>query len=176
MESSFKFQISQTVKVLLYKIKMGHGKRWTLSGDPDQAEGILYLFHDDDPRNITTIEFHPGEMEILTACSKHKYVIKDLPDSKALVTFYGPVNGLLAQSLMPRMTYLPETLVARSEDMPDGQYVPIGEYMKRRQQRNAGNPNPQDAKGYRVNARFNNELAPYLPEAHGLTRSKRKRR
>lgn len=170
MLSYFKFQITQSVKVLLYKIKMGDGKRWVLDGDLEF--GPLWLRDPKRNDNSTMVTFREGKMDIITACSGYFYTITDLPKDGAVVEFAGPVNALLAQALMPRMTYVPGTLTARSAAMPG--YVSIGEFMEERAKYNAGQPNPQDAKGYRVNARFNNELAPYLPKAHGVKQPKRR--
>ena len=92
-------------------------------------------------------------------------MIEDKEGGGAEVSFQGPVNALLAQALMPRMTYVPGTLRAMSEDMPD--YASIAEFMEIRAERNAGCPNPQDRHGWRVNMKFNNELVPWLPPFNG---------
>lgn len=69
--------------------------------------------------NNTLVLLGQGYMRIITACSGYEYLIQDKEDGDgAEVTFSGPVNALLAQSLMPRMRYVPGTLRGMSEDMP----------------------------------------------------------
>ena len=170
----FRFEITQNVKVLLYKIEKGDGRRWNVEKNKD-VPNRLELTETDNPSNRTETTTGPGYMQIITACSGYSYLIEDRKGGGAEVHFAGPVNGLLAQALMPRMTYVPHTLTARSEDMPD--YVPIDEFMAIRAERNAAEPNPQDLHGWRVNMKFNNELVPYLPPFNGNMReSEREKR
>ena len=175
MNSFFRFQITQTVEVLLYKIEQGDGKRWIVEDTRTaKKKGTIILRDVDRPDNYATISVNEDVMTIRTSYNAYEYRIMNLLMDGAQVYFAGPVNALLAQSLMPRLRYVPQTLVARTSEMPE--YVSIVEFMEDRARRNANNPNPQDRKGYKVNARFCNELAPYLPEAHGLTKPRRRQK
>ncbi len=171
-KSFFKFDITQTTRVLLYKIKMGDNKRWFLTDGEDSNHLIL---SDCTPpqKNFTKIKICAGVMEITTV-QGYTYVVQDKVGDGAEVTFHGPVNALLTQSLLPRMTYVPETLVGMSSDMED--FVPIGEFMELREQRHNGEVNPQDKFGWRVNMKFNNELVPWLPPFNGTVREKTKKK
>lgn len=172
-QSFFRFEITQTTKVLMYKIRMGDGKHWEIGGDEER--GHISLKEIGRPMNNTLVLLGRGYMRIITACSGYEYLIQDKDGSDgAEVTFTGPVNALLAQALMPRMRYVPGTLQGLSEDMDD--YVPIAEFMRIRAERNAGSPNPQDAYGWRVNMKFNNELVPYFPPFEGEMRENPKKR
>ncbi len=160
VKSFFKFEITQTTKVLMYKIRMGDGKRWNVSEDKER--GRVVLMEIGRPMNVTLVMIGDQRMQIFTACSRFEYLIQDKENGDgAEVSFCGPVNALLTQALMPRMTYVPGTLQGMSEDMPD--YAPIAEFMRIRKERRAADPNPQDAYGWRVNMKFQNELAPYFP-------------
>ena len=169
MNSYFKFEISQTVQVLLYKItegakpkkKLNGNPRWVLDGSEDI--GVMSLHAFDKPEICTLITITDNSMEITTPHG-YEYSIKNHPDKDgAIVVFHGPVNALLQQELMPRMTYVPKTLVAKNDDFND--YVSIEEFMEARAKRNADNPHPQDKFGYNVNKYFNNELAPWLSDS-----------
>lgn len=149
IRSFFKFQITQTTKVLLYKIKMGDGKRWSVEGS--EAEGRLVLHEIDRPENSIEVKTNTGVLQIKTVHG-YEYVIADKEGDGAEVSFHGPVNALLTQSLLPRMTYVPETLSGMSSDMDD--FVPIDEFMELREKRHAGRVNPQDKFGWRVNMKF----------------------
>lgn len=171
-ESFFRFDITQTTHVLLYKIEQGEGRRWLLgSGDSDNT---LFLHELKRPKeNFVLIEIGTGVLKFTTVHG-FIYVVTDKDGDGAEVSFHGPVNALLTQSLLPRMTYVPETLVGMSSDMED--YVPIAEFMKLREQRHNGEVNPQDKFGWRVNMKFNNELTPWLPPFKGEMREKPKKK
>lgn len=159
---SFCFEITQTTKVLKYKIDNGDGRRWNVENDG--TRGYLSLCEIENPENKTLVLLGDNYMKIVT-CSGYEYVVEDKEGDGANVTFSGPVNALLTQALMPRMTYVPQTLQGLSSDMDD--YQPIAEFMRIRAERNADNPNPQDQQGWRVNMKFANELVPYLPPFTG---------
>lgn len=167
IRSFFKFQITQTTKVLLYKIKMGDGKRWSVEGS--EAEGRLVLHELDRPENSIEVKVTSGVLQIKTVHG-YEYTITDKEGDGADVSFHGPVNALLSQSLLPRMTYVPETLSGMSSDMED--FVPIDEFMELREKRHAGRVNPQDKFGWRVNMKFDNELCPWLPPFKATMRDK----
>ncbi len=172
-QSFFRFEITQTTKVLMYKIRMGDGKRWNIDGEEER--GHITLREIGRSMNNTLVMLGQGYMRIITAYSGYEYLIQDKENGDgAEVTFSGPVNALLAQALMPRMTYVPDTLQGMSEDMTD--YAPIGEFMRIREERRVGDPNPQDAHGWRVNMKFNNELVPFLPPFNGAERENPKKR
>lgn len=167
MQCFFKFQITQTTKVLLYKMLMGDGKRWTVEYDANGHPAFLHEIK--RPENFVTIKIIPHALHFTTVHG-YVYLVEDKNGDGADVSFHGPVNALLTQSLMPRMTYVQETLVGMSSDMDD--FVPIAEFMARREKRHAGKVNPQDKHGWRVNMKFNNELVPWLPPFDGEMRSK----
>lgn len=172
--SFFHFEITQTTKVLLYKMKQLSCKKWNIDGD--ETSGHFELVDLNHEENKTLVMTGDGYLKFITV-GGYEYVVQDKTTDGAEVSFAGPVNALLTQSLMPRMTYVPNTLEGMSEDMED--FMPIAEYMAVRAERNARNPNPQDKNGWRVNMKFNNELTPFLPEFYGDGREnpkKRKRR
>lgn len=171
MKSIFKFQITQSIEVLLYKIEQADGKRWKLR---DVKKGEYYLLEEvDNPESMTAILIDKGVMTIAFANTDYNYLITNLSKDGAEVMFFGPVNALLSQALMPRLHYVEKTLLGKSEEMED--FVPIAEFMEDRAKHNASRePNPQDRHGYRVNSRFYNELVPYLPSSHSVRKMRRK--
>lgn len=164
-QSFFKFEITQTTSFLVYMMKMGDGKRWTLIADTPQRMTLLEI---DNPENKTEVRLLPNVLHFTTVRG-FVYVVEDKKSNGAVVSFNGPVNALLMQFLMPRMTYVPQTLVGMSSDMPN--FAPISEFMKQREMRHNGQVNPQDKHGWRVNMKFNNELAPWFPPFHGEFRN-----
>lgn len=171
MNSYFKFEITQTTKVLLYKMKMGHEHRWLVEGSTEDAEFKLREIR--HPENSIIITSCPNLLTITTV-NGFEYKISDKEGDGAKVFFHGPVNALLTQSLMPRMTYVPETLIGKTDEMED--FVSIQEFMELREQRHGENSNPQDEHGWRVNMKFNNELFPWLPKFKGQMRDKSQKR
>lgn len=167
----FRFEITQSIKVLMYKINQGDGRRWNIDGEEER--GRILLREIGRSVNSTLVLLGDGYMRIITAFDGYEYMIEDKEGGGAIVSFQGPVNALLAQALMPRMTYVPGTLRAMSEDMPD--YGSIAEFMEIRAERNADSPNPQDRHGWRVNMKFNNELVPWLPPFNGERRENPKK-
>lgn len=159
MKSFFKYEIAQTVQVLLYKMKMG--KKWIF----EEGDDYSILRDINDPKKVTYVVLSSeNSMSIVTA-GYFKYTITNLPKDGAEVIFEGPVNALEAQGLKPRVSYIPNTLMAKTENMED--WGTIEDFMAERAERNAGNPNPQDKNGWRVNMKFYNELVPFLPPYHG---------
>lgn len=158
--SYFCFEIKQTVSVLLYKMRMGDGKRWTV----ENVDGGLIL-HQIYPEgaekqdNQTKVEVKGKHTMVITTVRGFVYTIVDKQPDGAEVSFHGPLNALLMQSLLPRMTYVPETLVGMNNLMDD--YVPIAEYMRLRKERHGENINPRD-KWSQLNRVFYNEI-PGLP-------------
>ena len=182
-QSFFRFEITQTTKVLMYKIRMGDGKRWNIDGDEEC--GHITLMEPGRSVNNTLVLLGRGYMRIITACSGYEYLIQDKEDGDgAEVTFSGPVNALLAQSLMPRMRYVPGTLRGMSEDMPD--YAPIVVTSNEACDASVATSILQDwfldkplfamPHGWRVNMKFNNELVPYFPPFEGEMRENPKKR
>lgn len=162
MTSTFKFRVKQTKEVMLYKIGVNSGKKWLVEGNVSDKE--FYLCEVNMPENKVKVFSDEVSLKIQTA-NGYEYTITNKGKDGAEVVFAGPVNALLNQALVPRMTYVEGTLVGKSDDMSD--FAPIGEFMKLRAERYGDKPNPQDRHGWRVNMNFNNELYPYLPEYRG---------
>lgn len=162
MKSYFKFEITQTINVLLYKIEKGAGKRWGIDGNVKDEK--FKLFKLDEPEKYVDVEVDDNRL-YFTTVNGYKYEVVDKVKDGAEVTFEGPVNALLAQSLLPRMTYVPNTLWGKYEDME--LYVEIQDFMEIRELKHEGKPNPQDKFGWRINMKFNNELVPWFPKFWG---------
>ena len=167
MKCYFKFEITQTTSVLLYKIEQGVNKRWRIEGDLKDNEFRLWAL--DDFQKFIDVQVGDGVL-VFETVNGYLYEVVDGEKDGAKVTFEGPVNALLAQSLMPRMTYVHETRVGKYEDMDE--YVEIQEFMKIREERHNGEPNPQDKYGWRINMKFDNELCPWLPKFWGMRSEK----
>ncbi|MBE6452887.1 MAG: hypothetical protein E7012_05320 [Alphaproteobacteria bacterium] len=172
MESFFKFEITQTTKVLLYKIKNGHDRRWIIEGDVESS--FFSICELGNKQNKAQFRVSENKIVIITAHG-YEYQIVDKPKDGAKVLFHGPVNALLTQSLIPRMTYVPTTLVGKTNEMED--FVCIEEFMILREERHGDNVNPQDQHGWKVNMKFCNELYPWLPmfrESFRMTKKQRR--
>ena len=164
--SLFYFDIVQDIASLMFKIKQLNGKRWRIEGQEEYGRFLLVdLKHED---NIMQVYYNKMFLKFVTA-SGYQYTIWDKSTTGAEVCFVGPVNALLRQSMMPYMTYVPNTLEGKYADMEDS--VPIRDYMAIRAERHQEDVNPQDAYGWRVNRKFNNELTPFFP---AFDESKRK--
>lgn len=160
IESYFKFEITQTVAVLLYKIRMGDGKRWWLEKiDGGYVLHQLYPEGKEKQDNQSKVELKGEHTMVITTVRGFVYTIVDKEPDGAEVSYHGPLNALLMQSLLPRMTYVPETLVGMNNLMDD--YVSIAEYMRLRKERHGENINPRD-KWSQLNRVFYNEI-PGLP-------------
>lgn len=171
--TTFCFEITQTRAVMLYKIIQGDGKRWKIAGDPS---GTAFSLHDlKKPENFVTIKSIPGNL-IIETINDFVYEITDKEGDGSNVCFHGPVNALLSQGLVPRMTYVPGTLIGKTDEMDE--FVDIQEFMKLRAERYQllGTENPQDKHGWRVNANFNNEFSPWFPPANNLRVEKPKKK
>lgn len=170
-KSIFQFRISQSIDELLENMEKRDGKDWKLIFrepcslqlmDPDyNSFANIWL-----GRNICKVN-KSGEilfgkiMIIKTAWSGFEYDIRTYPDEQGSeVRFYGPLNGLLTQLLLPRMSYVPHTLMGKYENMAE--FVSIDKYCQIREERHAGQINKQDSYGGWVNLAFNNEI-PSLP-------------
>ncbi len=161
IESYFKFEITQTVAVLFYKVRMGDGKRWWLEKiDGGYVLHQLYPEGKEKQDNQSKVELRGEHTMVITTVRGFVYTIVDKEPDGAEVSYHGPLNSILMQSLMPRMTYVPKTLVGMNNLMDD--YVPIDEFMALRAERHGNEPNPRDAKS-QVNRVFYNEI-PGLPK------------
>lgn len=112
------------------------------------------------------------KLSITTATSSYQYEITPRRGGGSCVEFSGPVNGLLAQNLLPEMTYVPHTLKGKFVDKETGRDLtaymdmqPYGEFRALKNEQvidgswEYGEPgNLQDGYGYQINARFNNEI------------------
>ena len=152
-----------SLKLLCYE------KKWIKTGYGKPA----FLRETGHPENFVAVKVFPNVIHFTTVRG-YVYLVEDKKGDGANVTFHGPVNALLTQSLMPRMTYIRKTLVGMCSDMSD--YVSIAEFMAKREERHNGEPNPQDKHGWRVNMKFDNELVPWLPAFEGEMRSKRQKK
>ena len=172
MKSLFAFEITQTTNVMLYKISQGQGRRWTIDGNLESSEFKLRDIK--RPENFIIVTKAPSKMTITTV-SGYVYEITDKKGDGAKVIFHGAVNGLLVQGLLPRMTYVSGTLKGKTEDMDE--FVSIDEFMETRQKRydELGTQNPQDKHGWKVNAKFHNELCPWLPASNNFKSSPREK-
>lgn len=131
---------------------------------------------DRDFDSVADVKKTDNGIDILTAWSGFEYKIRDNQDKPgAVVEFNGPINGLLRQNLLPKMTYVPGTLEAKFIDAQSGEdltsYMGINQYGEIRKEKNKRNSrsdeedfgNSQDYFGYNVNRAFNNELD-FLPK------------
>lgn len=114
------------------------------------------------------------KLSITTATSSYQYEITPRAGGGSCVEFSGPVNGLLAQNLLPKMTYEPYTLWGKFVDKETGKdltdYMDMQLYGELRAQKNrqiiegsylygyTKPGNEQDRYGFQVNERFNNEI------------------
>lgn len=120
-----------------------------------------------------TVKEEDRKLSIWTAIGGYKYEITPRRGGGSCVEFSGPVNGLLAQNLLPEMTYVPHTLKGKFVDKETGRDLtaymdmqPYGEFRALKNEQvidgswEYGEPgNLQDGYGYQINARFNNEIS-----------------
>lgn len=158
----FKFDITQTSKVMLYKVKVNAGKKWNISGNVEDKNFRLVAIKDNE--KYIEVVINDGGMTLTTVRGYH-YKICDKPKDGATVVFEGPINALLVQALLPKMTYVPQTLTA----MADGEteWSDIETFGEIRKKRNPDKENPQDRHGYKVNAKVNNEI-PFFPPSRAI--------
>lgn len=161
--SVFHFSIEETVEELRDRIKnpacdefgekawevRDYDGRYYFSDDFSNCRARAYL--DDSPQ---------GRLIIISAMSCFKYEVTNLPQGGAEVFFDGPLNALLRQNLLPKMTYISHTLEAKYDDMED--FLSIEEYCFLRKEKAEGKANDQDVYGFWVNKNFYNEI-PCLP-------------
>lgn len=157
-----KYDITQTTAVMLYKIKTNTGKKWIISGDVESSNFKLVAINDNE--KFIEVNVSKGKM-VLTTVRGYRYEISDKPKDGATVIFEGPINALLVQALLPKMTYVPQTLTA----MADGEteWSDIETFGEIRKKRNPDKENPQDKHGYKVNAKVNNEI-PFFPRSRAI--------
>lgn len=140
-------------------------------------DGVMY------DRNISSaqgagfqIDARQEALKVFTAWSNFIYYIYNLPEGGAEVFFFGPLNAILNQNLLPKMTYVPKTIKVDKEQvkglkrnllgLPEEKwisldvsaFISIDEYSKFRNEENKKKTNPQDKYGARINSRFNNEI------------------
>lgn len=196
--SIFRFEIKETSADLLKQMKELPRKHYPQKRRIDQdgnvsvpktrsvspweyreTEAGIHL-QDPDFYSYATVTKTDEGIEISTALSGFKYQIKDNKDKPgASVEFDGPLNGLLQQNLLPRMTYVPKTLEAKFVDAKTQEditpYMDINIYGELRKEKNRKRAakegvvirgeadekfsgNEQDYFGYNINMMFNNEL------------------
>lgn len=150
--SIFNFEIEETIEDLIKDIKMC--EEWAYS----EQNGLMFI-EDENFSSYATAWMEGEKLCISTAWSGFKYTFEPTEDGSKVI-FEGPLNALGRQNLLPDLTYVPGTLVAKYEDMDD--YVDMKSYCDERKLRHGGERNPQDRYGAGVNFWFNNEI-PGLP-------------
>lgn len=119
------------------------------------------------------VEIMDSGLNIVTAWGGYNYKIKDKDDNQgAMVEFYGPVNALLKQNLLPSMTYVSQTLEGKfvdaetREDLTE--FMDMHSFGILRAAKNdktiedsyeySKKGNYQDNYGFEINRKFNNEI------------------
>lgn len=173
--SVFQFDINETIKDLKNDMENRNGTDFKVAKTSALKYEII------DPRfeynidgGIAYLTIGKGKMSVETAFSGFKYSITENSDGGSSVTFEGPVNALLNQNLLPKMTYVPKTLSAKFVDNETGkdltEYMDIHSYGVLRAEKNkqadewGEKENTQDKYGYHINAKFNNEID-FLPKS-----------
>lgn len=157
--------------------------RFVENKDPEEREAFGdYTLWDTDFRGcFASVRKKDEKLSITTALSGYKYEITPRRGGGSCVEFSGPVNGLLAQNLLPEMTYVPHTLKGKFVDKETGRdltaYMDMQPYGELRALKNEqvidgfweyGEPgNEHDRYGFQVNERFNNEI-PFFAESIDL--------
>lgn len=153
---------------------------WSVIKSFEEDGSTVYALNDPefDSSAEVWVDKDKSTMIIRTAWSGFSYFIREKENGGCVVTFDGPVNGLLRQNLLPQMTYVPGTLKGKfcDEDGDITPYLDIALYGELRKQKNKivsddymeeTDYNPQDDYGHWVNMRFNNEI-PFLPQSYFL--------
>lgn len=145
-------------------------KPWDLMG----SEGKYELW-DTDFDCYASVTVEEDKMKIETAWSGFEYEISQNKNGGSTVEFSGPLNALMRQNLLPKMTYVPGTLEGKFVDDKGDltPYMPIEKYCALREQKNHGRKNEQDVYGAHINACFNNEI-PAFKEWVEITAQERK--
>ena len=195
--SKFRFEIEESIEDLIRDMKERPKKHYPQERVINEETGEVWfwdggskapwrfvetkeldIFGDyqlQDPRYRgchATVKEEDGKLSIWTAIGGYKYEIIPRRGGGSCVEFSGPVNGLLAQNLLPEMTYVPHTLKGKFVDKETGRDLtaymdmqPYGEFRALKNEQvidgswEYGEPgNLQDGYGYQINARFNNEI------------------
>lgn len=180
--SVFKFEVKENVKDIIHNIKegaqqktysyIGHDgsyneyseKRWDLKRTED---GDMYLIDPNWNNSYATVKSTLKGIEIETATGHYTYSITQNENQGCTVEFNGPVNGLLNQNLLPKMTYVPKTLEGKFVSKNGADLTPynsIDTYGLLRDIKNGKQGNIQDDYGFNINRNFNNEI-PFLPSS-----------
>lgn len=144
-------------------------------------DGEIWLQNKNFAQSFAVIKKQENGIDITTAFGGYKYSIKDKKDGiGAKVTYNGPVNGLMNQMLLPKMTYVLGTLEARFLNAETGHpitsFMDMDHYGFLREAKNqetlkkykyGEKGNAQDNYGYQINAKFNNELN-FMPKSENL--------
>lgn len=170
--SVFQFDINETIKDLKNDLERRNYRDFEVWKIDANRYGISELMGGGGGSSELTVG--KGKMSIETALGV-KYNITEKPEGGSRVTFEGPVNALLDQDLLPKMTYVPYTLSAKFIDSENGKdltdYMNMNSYGFLRAEKNkkadewGDKENPQDGYGYHINAKFNNEID-FLPQSN----------
>ncbi len=165
--SVFTFEIAESVGDVLSNILHPKEDRKDYWEVQHLEKGKLRMWDKQWPC-FADVEYSENEMKITTATAKYTYNIKPNKGRKGCsVEFKGPLNGLMNQVLLPKMTYVHHTLEGKFVDRNGKdltKFMPIAEYCELRDEKNkqpneyGKTGNLQDYYGYQVNMKFNNEI------------------
>lgn len=179
--SKFKFEIKENVSDLLHQIEVDSRKNIKVGYDEEPKLGYRAMAHTNDKKETVSYSlYNPVDtwnftaevkktdagLHIVTASSGFVYEITQKENNKGCtVEFDGPINGLMTQELLPKMTYISGTLEGKFVDADTHKdltgYMDIVDYCDMRIGKDTVR-NPQDKYGMLVNKAFNNEI-PIFP-------------
>lgn len=152
MITIFKFQIAETVEQVINNIlnpaKFSNGEPYW---DGYEYEGEYHI-KDTDFNCEACAFFENGSFVINTCWSKYSYILTPNKKGGCDVEFDGPMGALFTQNLLPKMTYVPNTLKAKMEDTC---WLSISDYFAFRINNDMGLPT---GAGAWLNGSFNNEI------------------
>lgn len=165
--SVFTFEITESVGDVLSNILHPRGDKKDNWDIQHLEDGKLWMWDKNWPC-CAKVEYSDKEMKIETATAQYSYHIKPNKGRKGcLVEFQGPLNGLMNQVILPKMTYVHHTLEGKFVDqagkdltkfMPISEYCMLRDAKNKQPDENGKTGNLQDYYGYQVNMKFNNEI------------------
>ena len=170
--SVFQFDIEENIADLKKDMESRNGTDFKIAKTSSHNYEIIDPALEYNSGGTAYLHIEKNSMTVETALSGYKYSINEYPEGGSFVTFEGPVNALLNQNLLPKMSYVPQTLKAKFTDNETGKdltdYLDIHSYGILRAEKNkkanawGEKGNNQDKYGYNINAKFNNEID-FLP-------------